>query len=178
MIQRSFTIQKPEHHSLNHVLVHIDLVTYIPPWSKELFRTHWVVMWCEKNEKDSFKTCDTQNQTLDWCKKVLTDDVLINISVPVNQHCLSVLVICPTFRLLWVCTDLCDDLWVLRPVGIDDDANAARHQDHDQWYDNFNIRDSVLQVGETLTVEVEQERHHTKSQQRWARGHHDAEGKR
>lgn len=35
VIQRSFTIQKPEHSSLKHVLVHIDLVTYIPPWSKK-----------------------------------------------------------------------------------------------------------------------------------------------
>lgn len=77
---------------------------------------------------------------------------------------------------LCVCTNPRDGLGVLRPVVVDEDADAAGYEDHDQRYGDFDVGYGVLQV-ESMTVEVEQQRHHAESQQRGAGRHQNAEGK-
>lgn len=73
-------------------------------------------------------------------------------------------------------TNLCDGLGILRPVVVDEDADAAGDEDHDQRYDDLHVGHGVPQLREALTVDVEQQRHHAQSQHRGAAGHHDAEG--
>lgn len=75
-------------------------------------------------------------------------------------------------------THLSDDLTVLRPVVVDEDADTAGYEDHDQRYGDVGVGHVLLQVVEALTVEVEQQRHHAESQHRGAGRHHDAEGER
>lgn len=72
-------------------------------------------------------------------------------------------------------TNLSDDLAILRPVVVDEDARAAWYEDHYQRYGDVAVGHRLLQVSEALTVEVEQQRHHAQSHQRGAGGHHDAE---
>lgn len=72
--------------------------------------------------------------------------------------------------------DLCDHPGILRPVVVDEDADATRQEDQDQGYDDVDVRYGFLQVREALAVQVEQERHHAESQYGGAGGHHDAAG--
>jgi len=78
---------------------------------------------------------------------------------------------------LCACTDLCDDLGVLRPVVVDEDAGSAGYENHEQRHDDVDVGHCVLHVRETLTVEVEQQGHHAQSQQRGAGSHHNTEGR-
>lgn len=78
---------------------------------------------------------------------------------------------------LHVLANLCDHLGVIGPVVVDEDADATGHEDHDQRYDDVDVRHGALQVGEALAVEVEQQRHHAQSQQCRAGSHHDAGGR-
>lgn len=75
-------------------------------------------------------------------------------------------------------SDLGDGLGVAWPVVVDEDTGAAGDEDHDERHDDVDVGHRVLQIGEALAVEVEQQGHHAHGQQRGAGSHHNTEVRR
>ena len=75
-----------------------------------------------------------------------------------------------------VCTNFFEGPGILRPVAVDEDADTAGDEEEEERYNDSDEGHRTRQVREALAVDVEQQRHHTQSQQRGATSHHNAGG--